>query len=541
MLLYNMFFQSLLVLLWTFTTPTDGQGGSFGFTQAALNDGFCAVTSNTRSNFVGCYNIGPVNASNAKTITQDSTTVTFGTGTFYTPFILTNTGTGATSYTGYVVRPASEWTSSETSLNCTVACRSHGMKYAMMTLGVCGCSPFLSTNGASVYITSKSGNPPDIQYPDGASPCGGGGVVPSRPNCFGDAAQLGCGGLTGSVNTGSWNKRYGTGLLANAIWFDNSFAKDSDIIPSVEAGAYLYLACFKIPSTGYQMFQPEGFVNTFTNFLDCNLFCAKLNMPYAARAWDSTTSKVKCKCGTEFNTNIFQTDDVSNCNVNCVTGTTTGCGVLSDCCGSALNFAVYRNDGLLGCYEPPIPGSSLAGSGTYPVQCGPTTAIYFSRTSVVGTTTLSNNPLATARASPGLSYVGGFYNWLGCYPANYLTSVIATLNIPNGSGLAECMVFCSTASGGGPATWVSVAAFTSGLPKLIYVVTRRHFYYCLYHYLYNVDDIDDHHAAHYNDQFYKLYELINFFHFEYLLIVLININFYLKQLLIVVHIIVILE
>ncbi|KAG4438982.1 hypothetical protein IFR05_005554 [Cadophora sp. M221] len=190
------------------------------------------------------YNVGLVNASNAKVITADSTTATFGTGTFYTPFILTNTGTGATSYKGYVVRPASEWTSSETSLNCTIACRAHGMKYSMMTLGVCGCSPFLSTNGASVYITSKSGTPPDIQYPDGASPCGGGGVVPSRPNCYADAAQLGCGGLTGPGNTGSWDKKYVTGLLANAVWFDNSFEKESNINPTIEQGAYLYLACF---------------------------------------------------------------------------------------------------------------------------------------------------------------------------------------------------------------------------------------------------------------------------------------------------------
>ncbi|KAG4438981.1 hypothetical protein IFR05_005553 [Cadophora sp. M221] len=296
-------------------------------------------------------------------------------------------------------------------------------------------------------------------------------------------------------------------------------------------------------------------------------------MPYAARAWDTATSKVQCKCGTEFNTNIFQTDDASRCNVNCVNGGTTGCGAGASCCGSGLYFAVYRNDQLLGCYEPPIPGSSLVGSGTYPVQCGSSTAIRLSRTSVIGKTTLSNNPIATARASTGLSFVGGFYNWLGCCPANYLTGVIATLNIPNGQGLSECMVFCSTSSSGGPSTWVSVTALKSGFlvcqcsntapnigagtrleySQCIAPCTKPgdicggyerqklfdicgHFYHCSSLH-FHFDKFDDHSANDYNEQFYKLKLKLIFIDniFTYILaeyssvLTNININFSLRR------------
>ncbi|XMA19154.1 hypothetical protein WAI453_011945 [Rhynchosporium graminicola] len=461
----NSLSQSLFFLLLAFTTTTNGQGGSFGYTDAALKDTFCAPLSPKRTNYYGCTNLGPSNQSTAMVIRQYETTITYGTGNNFVPFILKSSGTGAQSFKGYLVRPASQWDSSECPLNCTIACRSHGMKYAIMNQGVCGCSPYFYAPAAPLFYTNRPGNPADTNYPDVNTPCGGtfgSGMDPGRPNCFGDPGNSVCGGLTGTKVSNTWNYRYGSGLIAASVWFDNSFERDTSLAATPdETHPYKYLGCFKIFTKGATLFQPSGFENIFNDPAECYTFCRNLNMPYVGMGIDDSTGVLNCKCGTSFSTATFLDDSTTACHTACLAvpgNPVCTTGSTADCCGHGLfYFTVYRHPRLLGCYEPPIPGSSIAGN--YPVQCGPTPPIATLRPTfvVVGVSTSANPLSVIPKPTPGLVFNGGDYNYLGCYAANTLPSLIGNVyNMPSNSGLQACMNYCKTANNGTATIWAAV-------------------------------------------------------------------------------------
>lgn len=292
-------FMQLCIVIWAFATLIDGQGGSYGFTSAALADTTnCAVLSSRRSNYFSCINFGSATVSTPFQITPGSTDIVYGTGTYAAVLMITNTGPSA--FAGYQVAYTSRWTASETNYNCTLACRSHGMKYAIMYGGYCGCSPFLNLPKTPKFLqTATIQLVPDYLYIDANSLCLGTGV-PSYPNppmnCLGDGNQPQCGVITGpGMNQ---NGVQPAGLVAGSVWLDNSFNSDSVLLGLLSASpsaSYAFLSCFRLSQDKAQTFLPANFSNTFPlgQTSNCFLFCAKLNMPYAAMRIASFVASIR--------------------------------------------------------------------------------------------------------------------------------------------------------------------------------------------------------------------------------------------------------
>ncbi len=221
-------------------------------------------------------------SSNFSIVAQNSPSVVYGTGLNAVPFFIANSGPSALP--GYVLGGTSLWTSSETQLNCTIACRSHGMKYAMMVFGRCGCSPY---NPGTIFVNLFNGVPDTALNALTVSACSG---YPEQGStgflgCFGDSTQLGAGYITTSI------RRYTSGpigLYAAAVFFDNTFAPDGSINYAAMATSYGYLGCF-IMTGDSTSFQPQGFSNYFNSMSGCYTFCANLNMPYAGMAFAGGT------------------------------------------------------------------------------------------------------------------------------------------------------------------------------------------------------------------------------------------------------------
>ena len=127
------------------------------------------------------------------------------------------------------------------------------------------------------------------------------------------------------------------------------------------------------------------------------------------------------------------------------------CTVGSDCCGRSIYYAVYRNPNLLGCYEPPIPGTSLIGTATYPVACFST--VY---TQTIQPTKVFVNPNPTGVFNPWstpprqydwtISTSGSSFEYLGCYSADTLITVAGTnLTVSNPQSMTPilCAAHCS--------------------------------------------------------------------------------------------------
>lgn len=110
------------------------------------------------------------------------------------------------------------------------------------------------------------------------------------------------------------------------------------------------------------------------------------------------------------------------------------CTVGSNCCGSSVYYSVYRNPNLVGCYEPAIPGTQLAGTATYPVACFSTV---YTQTIVPTRIYVLANPSGTyypTNTAPGqydwsLSVYGmPQYEYLGCYKPSTFTVVKSVAN-----------------------------------------------------------------------------------------------------------------
>ncbi|KAF8852351.1 hypothetical protein BDZ45DRAFT_749752 [Acephala macrosclerotiorum] len=488
-----MFFSSTLVqiailVLWIFARLSNCQG-SYGFTADSLTGLGACIPTGALSSFVGCSLSGSVNSTFQ--ITAGSTNIIRGTGYTVAPFHLRgsshqqaycsgggicagNDDGNDLSFPGLQVAGENYWTVSDTPYNCTMACRSHGMKYTIMTMGYCNCSPYWTPN-ITTYTLSG------IQYTDNVYfPKLSGSQKTTCSNnagsitiyCFGDFTQTECGWIvTSTTFNGNAYFDYGNvayvGNYANAIWVDNTFAADSTLVASTEQNNYGYIGCFNIHAvTGslYAMFVPLQFANTFTTMSNCFLFCANVNMPYAGML-STSPGNIQCACGTSFarasHQSLPDSASSSQCNYGCTSGT-AGCTFGTNCCGhstaSEYYAAVYRNPNYLGCYEPPYPGTQIAAVATngatqyqqtYPNACFQTVVSGTSTATSRGSAT-STGILIITTTPPQLIWntpTYPQYEYLGCYLSQ---------SIPQGPGVyqtaitfsgtfTDCMVFCSTA------------------------------------------------------------------------------------------------
>jgi hypothetical protein len=119
------------------------------------------------------------------------------------------------------------------------------------------------------------------------------------------------------------------------------------------------------------------------------------------------------------------------------------CTLGSNCCGNSIYYAVYRNPNLLGCYEPPIPGTSLIGTATYPVACFSTV---YSQT--ITPTRIYNNPdpsgvyTPTATAPRQYDWTINTFEYLGCYAPGTM-NVVGTPSVVNTNNPKGCASQCS--------------------------------------------------------------------------------------------------
>jgi hypothetical protein len=279
--------RSCVLVSWLLATLSSCQGGSYGWIPGFVNQaGSCNVTSPLLANYVGCVNIGQ-NATAAPFIVRNNqTNITYGTGWFMPPFALANQG--AASFPGMPLNGNSTWTSMETSYNCTLACRAHGMKYSLMMINTCNCSPYLNI---SIFLGYNT-NPPTVDavymplYGYSNSCCS----VQSQGGYFGaygDNLQTNSGwyvSLQFDYMIGRTVFPYAYGLLAATTFVDTTFASDSTLNYTFQATNYGYLGCF-ILSSSSTSFMPLGFSNNFSTPSQCYAFCANINMPYAGMAY----------------------------------------------------------------------------------------------------------------------------------------------------------------------------------------------------------------------------------------------------------------
>lgn len=252
------------------------------------------------------------------------------------------------SFPGLQTAGESYYTTSETPYNCSLACRSFGMKYTIMVMGYCNCSPYF-VNNITTYVLSGTTYTDNILFTAaGQSGCQN-KLGQSIMFCFGDYSQTECGFIVAATNfMGGTSLLYGStaysGNYANAVWVDNTFADDSTLNPTTEKNNYGYLGCFNMHTVLGSMnilFIPHDFFNTFTVMSDCFLFCANSNMPYAgiqsvSAGLESSLPNIGnllifdrnilCGCGTSFGRLAHQSlpdtsASNSQCNVDCNLGT----------------------------------------------------------------------------------------------------------------------------------------------------------------------------------------------------------------------------
>jgi hypothetical protein len=264
-----------LLVAWSFATVSNCQGGSFGFAPTS-----CDIYNVLSTNYLGCFQTG--NDSFPDTpwslVGPNNPAINFGRGpTTIGAMLITTSGTGATSFPGFVTGGVDLWWDSTTQYNCTMVCRSHGMKYTIITDGICSCSPY---NGAMIQFHFLGSGIDDM-----LNSASGACQVPRNPiQNFGSNRDVGGGGFTwqnghyagGSVS-GWWGSMY---------WVDASMADDLYIDYAYEATNYGYLGCFIMPDSATS-FQPQGYTNVFASTAGCYTFCSSLNMPYAGMAYTS--------------------------------------------------------------------------------------------------------------------------------------------------------------------------------------------------------------------------------------------------------------
>jgi len=115
----------------------------------------------------------------------------------------------------------------------------------------------------------------------------------------------------------------------------------------------------------------------------------------------------------------------------------------TNCCGDVTQgssiYAVYRNPDFTGCYEPPVPGTSIAGNGNYPVACYSTWSTS-SVTRIAPATNTVSGEVVIHTKPPGAPYGGvtGFtqYELLGCWPSTALTGSYESIA---GEYIEHCM------------------------------------------------------------------------------------------------------
>jgi hypothetical protein len=287
MRLFGAFVRSCVLVSWILATLSSCQGGSFGWIPGFVGSANCNVSSAALANYVACMNLGLNSTSTPFSLTNNQTSITYGTGYFSPPFVLANYG--ASSFPGMTLNGNNTWTSMESPYNCTVACRAHGMKYTIMIFNTCNCSPYL--NGT--YYTNV--NPP-TRYIDAVynpilinttcSVQGHGGEF----GCYGDNVQQSCGWMTSTyfnydiAPSLPTNQIYPYGLTSGTAFVDITFASDSTLNYTFQALNYGYLGCF-ILSSASTSFMPSGFSNNFLTTSQCYTFCSNINMPYAGIAY----------------------------------------------------------------------------------------------------------------------------------------------------------------------------------------------------------------------------------------------------------------
>lgn len=280
--------RSCVITWWIFAALARCQGGSYGWvpgniTNWACNGTYVNLTSPSLSNFVGCINSGGNSTTQLPTRwAQNSTNITWGTGTYMPPFYVNSSG--PTSFPGFLQDGTSTFTSFETPWNCTIACRAHGMKYIHMVYGSCACSPFYHhTPFYNTLGQPDTGYAPQaVGWTDACTPWD-----QAENGQHGDNSQYYQGY---EINALGWtySNGYAYGTVAITVFVDTTFASDSQLALSNQAALYQYLACF-IMSSSSTTFMPLGFFNNFTTAAQCYTFCSNLNMPYAGMAYQVGT------------------------------------------------------------------------------------------------------------------------------------------------------------------------------------------------------------------------------------------------------------
>jgi len=285
---------SCVLALWVFATLAHCQGGSFGWLPGygdglvTCNGTSANLTSYNMTNFVGCMDLGLSATSQPFGLTNNSTVVTMGTGVSMPPFNFASYG--PSSFPGFPTNGNSTWTTMETHLNCSIVCRAHGMKYAIILYGSCACSPYIPYNSWFVFNLMIRPQWKDSTLATGLIPNPISACCPLKNGTtygqFGDNTQYYTGADAGTLaNAYTYNQSaLYTGHTATAVWVDITFASDSTLVLSTQATLYQYLACF-IMSDSTTTFMPLGFINNFTLPSQCYTFCAGVNMPYAGMTY----------------------------------------------------------------------------------------------------------------------------------------------------------------------------------------------------------------------------------------------------------------
>jgi hypothetical protein len=226
-----------------FLTLARCQGGGHGFTEDAVDT--CDVLNPQNSQYLGCFDLGTTSPSHFS-----DNPPTPGGGANYYPYML---GDSIPAFVPGFAPHGTEWTNSLTPANCTIACRAHGFKYAVLIYPECHCGSYPPPTAPS--STSQT---------DSKSPCHHGtGYLP----CPGDPTNLACGYHND-------NSHY----FAD-IFIDITFADPDSLVVADEKVKYSYLGCFDFNSGG--SLSPGGITNQFQTLDQCYAFCASFNMPYA--------------------------------------------------------------------------------------------------------------------------------------------------------------------------------------------------------------------------------------------------------------------
>jgi hypothetical protein len=161
------------------------------------------------------------------------------------------------------------------------------MKYSMMIVMTCNCSPYI-TYSLYYHEPTNVTMRPDLVYFASATHQNSSCVVGNYAGflgCYGDNKQTDCGwNTTTDFSYGLQNLPLG--MMGATTFVDITFASDSTLNLATQATSYAYLACFILSSTTTS-FIPLGFSNNFATPNQCYTFCAGVNMPYAGMTYQA--------------------------------------------------------------------------------------------------------------------------------------------------------------------------------------------------------------------------------------------------------------